>query len=76
MSGMPPRKRSWPIRNRSPDTIAPFYGEAASEKLNSLLDVNIDAVREYSEATVARSKQRQDAALAAWRPMPTTSPTS
>jgi hypothetical protein len=46
------------------DTIAPFYGEAASEKLNSLLDVNIDAVREYSEATVARSKQRQDAALA------------
>lgn len=46
------------------DTIAPFYGEAASEKLNSLLDVNIDAVREYSEATVARSKRRQDAALA------------
>jgi hypothetical protein len=46
------------------NTIAPFYGEAASEKLNSLLDVNIDAVREYSEATVARSKQRQDAALA------------
>jgi hypothetical protein len=46
------------------DTIAPFYGEAASEKLNSLLDVNIDAVREYSEATVAGNKQQQDAALA------------
>jgi hypothetical protein len=46
------------------DTIAPFYGEAASEKLNSLLDVNIDAVREYSEATVAENKQQQDAALA------------
>ncbi|MGH7216414.1 MAG: hypothetical protein ACREIG_04180 [Nitrospiraceae bacterium] len=46
------------------DTIAPFYGEAASEKLNSLLDVNIDAVREYSEATVAGNKRQQDAALA------------
>lgn len=46
------------------DTIAPFYGEAASEKLNSLLDVNIDAVREYSEATVAGNTQKQDAALA------------
>ena len=46
------------------DTIAPFYGEAASEKLNSLLDVNIDAVREYSEATVAGNTRRQDAALA------------
>ena len=46
------------------DTIAPFYGEAASETLHSLLDVNIDAVREYSEATVAGSKQQQDAALA------------
>ena len=46
------------------DTIAPFYGEAASEKLNSLLDVNIDAVREYSEATVAGNKRQQDVALA------------
>ena len=45
-------------------TIAPFYGEAASEKLNSLLDVNIDAVREYSEATVAGNKPQQEAALA------------
>ena len=46
------------------DTITPFYGEAASEKLNNLLDVNIDAVREYSEATVAGNKHKQDAALA------------
>jgi len=45
-------------------TIAPFYGEVASEKLYSLLDVNIDTVREYSEATVAGNKQQQDAALA------------
>jgi len=45
-------------------TITPFYGEAASEKLYSLLDINIGAVREYSEATVARNKGRQDAALA------------
>ena len=45
-------------------TMAPFYGEAASEKLFSLLDLNISAVREYSEATVAENKQQQDAALA------------
>ena len=41
-----------------------FYGEAASEKLFSLLDANIDAVREYSEATAAGDKRQQDAALA------------
>jgi hypothetical protein len=45
-------------------TIAPFYGEAASEKLYGLLKVNIDAVKEYSEATVAGNTQQQDAALA------------
>ena len=44
--------------------IAPFYREAASQKLFSLLDINIDAVREYSEATVAGNARRQDAALA------------
>ncbi len=44
--------------------VTPFYGEAASEKLYSLLNVNIDAVREYSEATVAGSKPQQEAALA------------
>jgi len=45
-------------------TIAPFYGEAASEKFYSLLDINIGAVREYSEATVAGNTRQQDAALA------------
>jgi len=45
-------------------TMAAFYGEVASEKFYSLLDGNIGAVREYSEATVAENKQQQDAALA------------
>ena len=45
-------------------TMTPFYGEAASEKLYSLLDINIGAVKEYSEATVAGNKRQQDAALA------------
>jgi len=44
--------------------ITPFYGEAASQKFLSLLDININAVREYSEATVAENKSQQDAALA------------
>ena len=44
-------------------TMTPFYGEAASEKLFSLLDINISAVREYSEATVAGNKRQQDTAL-------------
>ncbi|RPH75820.1 MAG: hypothetical protein EHM80_15665 [Nitrospiraceae bacterium] len=46
------------------NTMTPFYGEAASEKLYRLLDGNIGAVQEYSEATVAGDKQQQDAALA------------
>jgi len=45
-------------------TMTPFYGEAASQKLYSLLGINISAVREYSEATVAGNKRQQDAALA------------
>jgi len=45
-------------------TMTPFYGEATSEKFYSLLDINIGAVREYSEATVAGNKPLQDAALA------------
>lgn len=44
--------------------LTPFYGEARSQKFLSLLDINIDAVREYSEATTALNKTRQDAALA------------
>jgi hypothetical protein len=46
------------------NTIAPFYGESASQKLYSLLDINIGAVREYSQATAAGDKRGQDAALA------------
>lgn len=46
------------------DMIMPFYGEATSKKFLSLLDINISAVREYSEATVADNKSKQDAALA------------
>jgi hypothetical protein len=45
-------------------TIAPFYGEDASQKLFNLLDVNISAVREYSEGTVAGNKRQKDFALA------------
>ena len=44
--------------------IMPFYGEAASQKFMNLLDINIGAVRAYSEATVAGDKSSQDAALA------------
>jgi len=44
--------------------ITPFYGEPASERFLSLLDINIGAVRQYSEATVAGNKSQQDAALA------------
>ena len=58
------------------DTIAPFYGEAASEKLNSLLDVNIDAVREYSKPLSREISSSRMPRLPAWRPMPTTSPIS
>jgi len=46
------------------NTITPFYGEVAAEKLYRLLDGNIGAVEEYSEATVAGNKRQQDAALA------------
>ena len=45
-------------------TITPFYGEAASEKLFTLLAGHYGAVKEYSDATVAGSKPQQDAALA------------
>ncbi len=44
--------------------LTPFYGEARSQKFLSLLNINIDAVREYSEATTTENKSRQDAALA------------
>jgi hypothetical protein len=45
-------------------TFAPFYGEARSEKLLTLLLGHYVAVKEYSEATIAGNKRQQDAALA------------
>jgi hypothetical protein len=44
--------------------LTPFYGEARSQQFLNLLDINIGSVREYSEATVAGNKSKQDAALA------------
>jgi len=44
--------------------MTPFYGEAASQKFLSLLDINYGAVRAYSEAPVAGDTRRQHAALA------------
>jgi hypothetical protein len=46
------------------NVFAPFYGEAASETFLTLLDINIGAVRDYSEATVTDDTLRQNAALA------------
>jgi hypothetical protein len=45
-------------------TITPFYGEAASEKLFTLLAGHYGAVKEYSEATVVGNTRQQDTALA------------
>lgn len=45
-------------------TFRPFYGDAASEQLFTLLTGHYSAVKEYSEATVARNKRQQDEALA------------
>lgn len=45
-------------------SIAPFYGEAASEKLFNLLAGHYGAVKEYSDATIAGSTHQQDLALA------------
>lgn len=42
--------------------IEPFYGKAASEKLFGLLAGHYGAVKQYLEATVANSAQKQDAA--------------
>ena len=46
------------------NTFTPFYGEARSEKLFTLLAGHYATIKEYSEATIAESKSRQDAALA------------
>jgi hypothetical protein len=45
------------------NTIIPFYGEAASQRFLSLLDIHIEVLREYSEATVAGDPSWQGAAL-------------
>lgn len=44
-------------------TLTPFYGEAATEQFFALLVKHYGAIKAYSEATVAGSKSRQDAAL-------------
>jgi len=46
------------------DTFTPFYGEARSEKLFTLLSDHYAAVKAYSEATIAGNTHQQDAALA------------
>ncbi|MEP6934091.1 MAG: hypothetical protein ABI988_09150 [Nitrospirota bacterium] len=46
------------------DTFAPFYGEARSEALFTLLVDHVAALKEYSEATVAGNTPQQDGALA------------
>jgi hypothetical protein len=45
------------------NTFTPYYGEARCEKLYALLASHYSAVKEYSEATIAGNKSRQDAAL-------------
>ncbi len=44
--------------------VTPFYGEARSEQLFTLLTSHVAAIKEYSEATVAGHTGQQDAALA------------
>ena len=44
--------------------FTPFYGEAATEQLFTLLVKHYGAIKAYSEATVAGNKSQQDAALA------------
>jgi hypothetical protein len=46
------------------NTVTPFYGEARSEQLFTLLTGHYAAVKEYSEATVAGNTSQQDTALA------------
>jgi len=45
------------------DSIAPYYGKEASEKLFGLLAAHYGAVKQYLEANAAGSKARQDAAV-------------
>jgi hypothetical protein len=45
------------------NSIEPFYGKAASDKLFGLLAGHYGAVKQYLEATAAGSKAKQDAAV-------------
>ena len=45
------------------NAFIPFYGEARSEKLFTLLSGHYAAVKEYSEATIAGNTRQQDTAL-------------
>jgi hypothetical protein len=45
-------------------TFTPFYGEAASDRLYSVLTQHYDAVAAYSEATVSGNTSQQEVALA------------
>ena len=44
-------------------TLAPFYGDAASERFRALLTKHYGVIEAYSEATVAGDKRGQDAAM-------------
>lgn len=43
-------------------TFRPFYGEAASDRLHTLLTKHYDAVKAYSQGTVTRNPRQQDLA--------------
>jgi hypothetical protein len=45
-------------------TFRPFYGEAASDRLYTILTKHYGAVKAYSLATVAGNQRQQDAAMA------------
>ncbi|MBC7840600.1 MAG: hypothetical protein H7Y39_18480 [Nitrospiraceae bacterium] len=45
------------------NTFIPFYGQARSENLFTLLSGHYGAVKEYSEATIAGNTRQQDSAL-------------
>ena len=45
------------------NTFIPFYGQARSENLFTLLSGHYGAVKEYSEATIAGNQRQQDSAL-------------
>jgi hypothetical protein len=45
-------------------TFRPFYGEAASDQLHTLLTKHYGAVKAYSQATMGGNKRQQDIAMA------------